>query len=143
MQKEQQSQARAAAEALEFHQVELRLQLEIEQQKVFQVQGQPPVQCQQVFNVPTASKLVFRWDGKSDLDMYFEVFEKTALVNQWPVEHWSVLIRTQMVGKAQDVFTEIADDHLTNYAILKAALLTVFEVVPEKNRTRFRTLQKM
>ena len=75
-------EARAAAEALEFRQVELRLQLEIEQQKVLQVQGQPPVQRQQVFNVPTASKLVPRWDGKSDLDMYLEVFEKTALANQ-------------------------------------------------------------
>ena len=62
--------------------------------------------------------------------MYLEVFEKTPLANQWPVEHWSALIRTQLVGKAQDVFTEIADDQVTNYAILKAALLTAFEVVP-------------
>ena len=38
------------------------------------------------------------------------------------VEHWSALIRKQLVGKAQDVFTEIADDQVTNYAILKAAL---------------------
>ena len=39
-------EARAAAEALEFRQVELRLQLEIEQQKILQFQGQPPVQRQ-------------------------------------------------------------------------------------------------
>ena len=81
--------------------------------------------------MPTAFKLVPRWDGKSDLDMYLEVFEKTALANQWPVDHWSGLIRTQLVGKAQDVFTDIADDQVMNYAILKAALLTAFEVVPE------------
>ena len=46
--------------ALEFRQVELRLQLEIEQHKVLQVQGQPPVQRQHVFSMPTASKLVPR-----------------------------------------------------------------------------------
>ena len=50
--------------------------------------------------MPTASKLVPRWDGKIDLDMYLEVFEKTAIANQWPVDHWSALIRTQLVGKA-------------------------------------------
>ena len=49
-------------------------------------------------------------------------------------------MRTQLLGEAQDVFT--ADDQVTNYAILKAALLTAFEVVPETYRTRCRTLQK-
>ena len=74
--------------------------------------------------------------------MYLLNLERTAALNDLPVDHWMTLLSTQMTGKAQKVFTELTIEDSTNYSVLKEHLLSAFDVVPEVYRRRFRCLHK-
>ncbi|XP_071948672.1 uncharacterized protein [Antedon mediterranea] len=69
-------------------------------------------------------------------------FEKIANRLKWPARHWTVLLQTALVGKAQEVFSALADDQCESYDAVKKAVLSAYELVPEAYRQKFRNLCK-
>jgi len=56
------------------------------------------------FKVETATKLLPKLCSDQDLEVYLITFKKIALLNNWPKEHWSAVLQTQLKGKALRVF---------------------------------------
>ncbi|XP_071944858.1 uncharacterized protein [Antedon mediterranea] len=76
------------------------------------------------------------------VETYFLAFEKIANRLKWPARHWTVLLQTALVGKAQEVFSALGDDQCESYDAVKTAVLSAYELVPEAYRQTFRNLGK-
>ena len=81
--------------------------------------------------------------NEEEVETYFLAFEKIANRLKWPVGHWTVLLQTALVGKAQEVFSSLADDKCESYEAVKEAVLSAYELVPEAYRQKFRNLRKL
>lgn len=79
---------------------------------------------------------------ETEVDSYFNVFERIASTLQWPKEVWSLLLQCKLTGKAQDVFATLSLEDSVNYEAVKAAILRAYELVPEAYRQRFRSHKK-
>jgi hypothetical protein len=77
-----------------------------------------------------------------DIDMYLSLFEKVAISEGWPREHWCSILQPQLVGKAQKAFSKLSIDEITDYDLLKLSILHEYELVPEAYRKRFRECNK-
>ena len=101
---------------------------------------EPRVQTS-IFDPTRHTRLVPPFQEK-DLEAYFEGFEHTANTLQWPKDQWTILLATALKGKAQTVYAHLEPAHKLDYAHVKHAILAAFEEVPERYRTKFRTLKK-
>lgn len=79
---------------------------------------------------------------ESEVDTYFQVFERLATTLQWPREIWTLLLQCKLVGKAQEVCSSLSLNESLQYNVVKAAILRAYELVPEAYRQRFRSLKK-
>ncbi|XP_071959886.1 uncharacterized protein [Antedon mediterranea] len=80
--------------------------------------------------------------NEDEVETYFLAFEKIANRLKWPARHWTVFLQTALVGKAQEVFSALADDQCESYDAVKTAVLSTYELVPEAYRQKFRNLGK-
>ena len=78
----------------------------------------------------------------SDSEVYVITFKKIATLNNWPKEHWSAVLQTQLKGKALRIFPELPDDVIQDFNQLQNALLAAYELSPEHYRKRFRDIRK-
>jgi|SRR6218665_10323 len=69
-------------------------------------------------------------------------FEKAMAIHKFPKEKWSALLHTKLTGKACKVFSELSIEQCQKYDVLKAALLTAYNRIPEFYSKRFRSLSK-
>ena len=69
-------------------------------------------------------------------------FERCAIIFNWPRIHWPSLSRTQLSGKAVQVFVQIGENEAADYDKLMRRLVTAYESVPAVYRDKFRALQK-
>lgn len=102
----------------------------------------PPLsQHPAVFDISKYINLVpiFR---ESEVDAYFGVFERIASALQWPSEVWALLLQCKMHGKAQEAVSALSLEDSLKYDCVKAAILRVYELVPEAYRQKFRNLKK-
>uniref|UniRef100_A0A3B3BUU0 Gypsy retrotransposon integrase-like protein 1 n=1 Tax=Oryzias melastigma TaxID=30732 RepID=A0A3B3BUU0_ORYME len=79
---------------------------------------------------------------ESEVDSYFNAFERIASALDWPRDMWPILLHCKLVGKAQEVVSCLSLQESLDYSILKEAILRAYELVPEAYRQRFRTHKK-
>ena len=77
-----------------------------------------------------------------EVDKYFQHFEKVANSLQWPKQHWSLMLQSVIKGKAQQAYSALSVEDATDYEVVKKAILSAYELVPEAYRQKFRHLRK-
>ncbi|KAG1952330.1 gag-pol fusion protein [Pimephales promelas] len=80
---------------------------------------------------------------ETEVDTYFNAFERIASSLRWPKDVWSLLLQCKLVGKAQDVCSTLSLEESLQYDTVKSAILRAYELVPEAYRQRFRNHQKL
>lgn len=125
-----------AETAVKLRQVELQLELQQASLPATAIQ-----QAEAPFDVGKNFRLVpvFR---DTEVDSYFESFERVATALHWPRDSWAILLQCKLVGKAQEVCTSLSAEDSLNYDKLKSAILLAYELVPEAYRQRFRGLKR-
>ena len=93
------------------------------------------------FDLTKYVKLVPQFN-ESDVDKYFQHFEKIAKNLHWPENVWSTLLQAALKGKAQETFAALSVDDSSDYDVVKAAILKAYELVPEAYRQKFRNYKK-
>ncbi|XP_059806466.1 reticulocyte-binding protein homolog 2a-like [Hypanus sabinus] len=95
------------------------------------------------FNVSWELRLVLPFK-EMDVDSYCLLFEKVAVNQKWPKEQWVALLQSVLKGKAQRAYTVLSmeEEEEESYDKVKAAILWSYELVPEANRQKFRSLKK-
>ena len=89
------------------------------------------------------TRLFPHWDSNTqDIDGYLNSFERAAAVSKWDPVHWVSLLRTQLVGKALRMFTEMDMSLVNDYDEVKEALLSGYELISETYRERFQGYKK-
>ena len=76
------------------------------------------------------------------VDKYFAHFDKVTDSLNWPKEIWVLLLRSVVVGKAQEIFGSLSVDQSSNYEHVKEANLKAYELVPKAYRQKFRNYLK-
>ena len=61
---------------------------------------------------------------------------------QWPKEIWTTLLQCKLTGKAQDVMATLTMEESLNYNVVKAAVLRVYELVPEDYGQKYQNHRK-
>lgn len=79
---------------------------------------------------------------ETDIDNYFQHFEKVAQTLQWPRAIWPILLQSVLCGKAQETFVALSLEESSCYEVLKEKILKTYEMVPEAYRQQFRQLRK-
>lgn len=79
---------------------------------------------------------------ESEVDSYFNAFERIATSLRWPLEFWSLLLQCKFVGKALEVYSTLSLEESLKYDSVKSAILRAYELVPEAYRQKFRTHRK-
>ena len=82
-----------------------------------------PPDSQSTFRVESAAKLLPKLASEHELEVYLITFRKIASLNNWPKEHWSAILQTQLKGKALRVFAELPDSVIQDFDQLQVALL--------------------
>ena len=77
-----------------------------------------------------------------EVDKYFQHFEKVAECLKWPTEYWPLMLQSVIKGKAQRAYSALSVDDASSYDVVKQAILTAYELVPEAYRQKFRGLRK-
>ena len=93
------------------------------------------------FKFAAAIKFVPKFDT-TDIEYYLISFQKAMVLHKIPKEQWTALLHPQLSGKSLKVFGELSNDECTDYDVVKQALLTAYERVPEFYRKKFRTMGK-
>ena len=60
---------------------------------------------------------------EKEVDKYFLHFEKVVETLKWPREHWTLLLQSVVIGKAQEIYTQLSleqssDNEKVNYLFL-------------------------
>ena len=79
---------------------------------------------------------------ESEVDSFFQTFERLAVMLNWPKQNWSTLLQCKLTGKAQHVIASLPLVDSLDYDVCKAAVLRAYELVPEAYRQQFRGFQK-
>ncbi|KAG7471871.1 hypothetical protein MATL_G00102630 [Megalops atlanticus] len=75
---------------------------------------------------------------ETEVDSYFNAFERIAATLHWPRDLWSPLLQCKLVGKAQEVCAALSIEESLDYDVVKATVLRAYELVPEAYRQKFR-----
>ena len=100
--KEKERQIQIEREKIKFD-TELRMK-ELEMQSMM-VKRQP-LDSGTHFDVTKHIRLVPPFQEK-EVDKYFLHFEKVAENLKWPKEHWTLLLQSVIIGKAQEIYTQL------------------------------------
>lgn len=94
-----------------------------------------------VFDVSRNIRIVppFR---EQEVDKFFALFERVATNMKWPQTFWPMLLQCVFVGKAQEAYSSLSVEESLEYEHVKAAVLRVYELVPEAYRQKFRNHRK-
>ena len=60
----------------------------------------------------------------------------------WPKESWVLLLRSVLVGKAQEIYGLLSVEQSSDYEYVKEAILKACKLVPEAYRQKFRNYLK-
>uniref|UniRef100_A0A669CSJ4 CCHC-type domain-containing protein n=1 Tax=Oreochromis niloticus TaxID=8128 RepID=A0A669CSJ4_ORENI len=125
-----------AVTAVKLRQLELQLELQQASLPATAIQ-----QAEAPFDVGKNIRLVpvFR---DTEVDSYFESFERIATALHWPRDSWAILLHCKLVGKAQEVCSSLSAEDSLDYDKLKSAILLAYELVLEAYRQRFRGLKR-
>lgn len=80
---------------------------------------------------------------ETEVDKYFQHFEKVADSLNWPKAQWSLMLQSVIKGKAQIAYSSLSLSDSADYERVKAQILKAYELVPEAYRQKFRNLRKV
>ena len=135
--REKQRQRELELKRLEFEKEERERQYELEKLRI----GTTPIQSNQGFVASREIRLVPPFD-QSEVDKYFQHFEKVAESLKWPKQYWPLMLQSVIRGKAQQAYSALSVESASDYDIVKEAILNAYELVPEAYRQKFRNLRK-
>ena len=72
--------------------------------------------------------------NESEVDKYFQHFERVAQNLKWPIDQWPLLLQSVLRGKAQEAYTALPISECVDYNSVKNAILKAYELVPEAYR---------
>ncbi|KAK7477623.1 hypothetical protein BaRGS_00031101 [Batillaria attramentaria] len=116
---------------------ELRLK-EVEIQLRRETPAHPPPTGISTFKM----KLPVFDEAKEDLDTFLGRFERVAKLQKWPEDTWGAQLGGQLVGRAAEVYLELAEEQLSDYQLVKTALREAFQLTGEWYRRQFRQARK-
>lgn len=76
------------------------------------------------------------------MHLFFTSFERAVTLNKIPRDRWSVIIHALVFGKAQRVLAGLSMEDAQDYEVVKAILLTAFDVCADVFRKKFRSITK-
>ncbi|KAL4009738.1 hypothetical protein ACER0C_003590 [Sarotherodon galilaeus] len=79
---------------------------------------------------------------ETEVDSYFNTFEKVATALNWPRDMWPILLKCKLEGKAQEVVASLSLEQSMKYEVLKDTIVRAYELVPEAYRQKFRNHKK-
>ena len=95
-------------------------------------------ELKRAFDVNKNLSMVPKFDT-TQIDAYFEAFEKKAMQLKWPQEHWVTMMTTNLTDKAQEVYVGMkTEDGDREYDKVKSAILKAYDRLPEAYRQTFR-----
>ena len=103
--------------------------------------NQPKQKIEYNFDITTHIRLVPPFQEK-EVDKYFLHFEKVAENLNWPKEHWTLLLQSVLIGKACEIYTQLAVEQIHHYETVKELTLKGYELVPEAYRQKFWNCKK-
>ena len=120
---------------------EREFQLRMREIEMQERANQPKKKIEYNFDVTKHIRLVLPFQGK-EVDKYFLHFEKVAENLNWPKEHWTLLLQSVLIGKAREIYTQLAVEQSHHYETVKELILKGYELVPEAYRQKFRNCKK-
>jgi len=93
-------------------------------------------------DVSKIARMVPQFD-EEDPEQYFLHFEKLAEQCKWPHDLWAVLIQGNLTGRAREVYTSLGKQDSLDYELVKATVLSAYELIPEAYRQKFRKLRRV
>lgn len=117
----------------------LQMQLELER---LRSASRPVADGGSQFDVAKNLHLLPKFD-EADPDTYFTLFERIAEARAWSDLDRTTLLQCVLTGKALEAFSALTVADSKVYATVKAAVLKVYELVPEAYRQRFRYRKKL
>ena len=137
--KEREREREREREEREEREKEREFQLRMREIEMQERANQPKQTIEYNFDVTKHIRLVPPFQEK-EVDKYFLHFEKVA--ENWPKEHWTVLLQSVSIGKAREIYTQVAVEQSHHYETVKELILKGYELVPEAYRQKFRNCKK-
>ena len=75
-------------------------------------------------------------EGKDEIDIFIQRFERYARANGWAEENWAILLGALLTGKTLEAYTRLSED-ASNYVELKNSLLKRYNLTPEGYHGKF------
>ena len=139
---------------MEREKIEQQERIEIEKEKLhfelkmkeLELEGKSkskplPLDSGKIFDVTKHIRLVPPFQEK-EVDKYILHFEKVAENLKWPREHWTLLLQSNVIGKAREIYTQLSLEQSSDYDKVKELILKAYELVPEAYRQKFRDCRK-
>ena len=80
--------------------------------------------------------------NESEVDKYFQHFERVAQNLKWPTNRWPLLLQSGLKGKEQEAYTALPISECVDYNCVKNAILKAYDLVPKAYRQKFRNYSK-
>ena len=80
--------------------------------------------------------------NERDPDTFFSLFERVAESRGWSDSDRTLLLQCVLTGKAQEAYSALSMAESRVYLSVKAAVLKVYELLPEAYRQKFRSWEK-
>ena len=80
--------------------------------------------------------------NERDPDTFLSLFERIADTRGWPVTERTLMLQCAFTGKAQEAYAALSNTDSQSYTKVKAAVLKVYELVPEAYRQHFRNWRR-
>jgi hypothetical protein len=116
----------------------LRLQLDLADRQAQAAAGHgPQAGQQQRFDIFKASGILPVYEER-EVELYLANFEKLAEASGWPRDKWSLVLQPKLSGKALKAVSRLSVNDVSDYNVVKKAILDELELVSEVYRLRFR-----
>ena len=103
--------------------------------------NQPKQKIEYNFDVTKHIRLVPPFQ-EIEFDKYFLHFEKVTENLNWPKEHWTLLLKSVLIGKTREIYIHLGVEQSHYYETVKELILKGYELVPEAYRQKFRNCKK-
>ena len=120
---------------------EREFQLRMREIEMQERANQPKQKIEYNFDVTKHIRLVPPFQEK-EVDKYFLHFEKVAENLNWPKEHWTLLLRSVLIGKAHEIYTQLGVEQSHHYETVKELILKGYDLVRETYRQKIRNCKK-
>ena len=85
-----------------------------------------------------APKLPSFVDGKDDLDVYLQRFERFADTAKWEKTGWASKLSALLSGRALEVYSHLSEEAAKDYDKVKISLMKTYDLTEDSYRHKFR-----